>query len=92
LINEIRGRAAALFGEQLTGWLGLLDEWLCGRAIMRFASAQQDGKKAAFSICDCVYFRIASAARASNRLVLLSPFPPDAEWCALMWVESIICV
>ena len=40
---------------------------------MRLAATQQDGKKTAPSICDCVDFRIAPAARASNRLVLLPP-------------------
>ncbi len=66
-------------GEQFLGWFGLLDEWLGGRTIVCLATAQQDGKKAAFSICDCVDFRVAPAARASNRLVLFPPFAPDAE-------------
>jgi hypothetical protein len=46
----------------------------------------------AFSICDCVYLSVAPAARASTRLFFPPPFPPDAERCALMCVESIICV
>jgi hypothetical protein len=50
---------------------------------MRFTAGEQDGKKTAFSICDCVDFRIAPTARASNRLALLPLFPPDAERCAL---------
>ena len=33
---------------------------------------QENGKKTAFSICDCVYFRVAPAARATNRLSLVS--------------------
>ena len=51
---------------------------------MRLAAGQQDGKKTAFSICDCVDFRIAPAARATNRLFLLPLFAPEAERCALM--------
>ena len=57
---------------------------------MSFATRQQEGKKTAFSICDCVDFRVAPAARASNRLALFPLFAPDAERCALMWVLSII--
>ena len=57
---------------------------------MRFAAGQQEGKKTAFSICDCMDFRIAPAARASNRLVLFPLFAPDAERWALMCVLSII--
>jgi hypothetical protein len=68
------------------------DQALCGRAIMRLSAGQKDGKKAAFSICDCVDFRVAPAARAANGLLVLPLFAPDAERCALIWVESIICV
>jgi hypothetical protein len=56
------------------------------------AVAQQEGKKTSFGITDSMYFRIAPATRASDRLILLPPFPPAAERCALMRVESIICV
>src|SRR6201993_5652222 len=62
------------------------------RAIMRFTSSQQDGDKAPFSICECVYLRVAPSARAANSLLLFPPFPPAAERCALMCVESIIWV
>jgi hypothetical protein len=76
------GAVIGFIGEELSGWLGATDQGLGGWTIMRLATAQQDGKKAAFSICDCVDFRIAPAARASNRLILLPPFAPDAERCA----------
>ena len=59
---------------------------------MRLAAGQKDGKKTALSICDCVDFRIAPASRATNRLLLLPLFAPEAERCALMCVESIICI
>ena len=36
--------------------------------------------------------RVAPASRATNSLLLLPPFPPDAERWALTCVESIICV
>jgi hypothetical protein len=54
------------------------------------ATGQQDGKKAAFSICDCVDFRVSPAARAADRLLKFPLFAPDAERWALTCVESII--
>ena len=45
--------------EQLLGCLGTTDEALGRRAIVRLATAQEEGKKTAFSICDCVDLRIA---------------------------------
>ena len=66
--------------------------WLRDRAIMRFASSQQDGEKASFSICECVYLRVAPSARAANQPASAPPFPPAAERCAFTCVESIICV
>jgi hypothetical protein len=68
------------------------DQALCDRAVVRFTSGQQDGDEAPFSICECVDLRVAPSARAANSLLLLPPFPPDAERCALTCVESIICV
>jgi hypothetical protein len=44
---------------------------------MRLAAGQEDGKKTAFSICECVDLRVAPAARAANRLSLRPPFPPE---------------
>ena len=97
------GLCAALFQalSQISTIVGFITEkFLCcfastdqtfrNRTVMRFAAGQENGKKTAFSICDCVDFRIAPTARASNRLILLPPFPPDAERCALICVESII--
>ena len=50
-------------------------------------------RRVTFSICECcVDLRVAPSARAANSLLLLPPFPPDAERCALTCVESIICV
>lgn len=59
---------------------------------MRVASSQQDGEEASFSIRECVDLRVAPSARAANSLLVLPPFPPEAERCALTCVESIICV
>lgn len=72
------------------GRLGAPDQALGRWTVMSLACAQQDGKKTAFSICDCVDFRVAPAARASNRLRLFPLFAPEAERCALTCVESII--
>lgn len=86
------GRDAAVFQfvAQLLAVVGLVaqeffcifasvDQALADRAVMRLTAAQKEGKKTAFSISNCVDFRIAPAARASNRLRLLPLFPPDAE-------------
>jgi hypothetical protein len=59
---------------------------------MRFTAGQDEGKKTAFSICDRVDLCVTPASRPTNRLILLPPFPPDAERWAFIWVESIICV
>jgi hypothetical protein len=59
---------------------------------MRFTASQQDGEEPPFSICECVYLRVAPSARTANSLLLLPPFPPAAERCALTCVESIIWV
>jgi len=50
-----------LVAEELAGRLGAADQARGGRTIVRLASGQQDGKKTAFSICDCVDLRIAPA-------------------------------
>ena len=73
-------------------WRHSAEEALRDRAIMCFASGQQNGDEASLSICECVDLRVAPSARAANSLLLLPPFPPAAERCALTCVESIICV
>src|SRR4051795_10799412 len=59
---------------------------------MRFTTRQQDGEEPPFSICESVYLRVAPSARTANNLLVLPPFPPEAERCALTCVESIIWV
>lgn len=91
LVGDDR-RCAAIFQAltQFSAIVGLItekflrsftctDQALRNGAIVRLAPRQKDGKKTAFSICNCVDFRIAPAARTSNRLVLFPLFPPDAE-------------
>ena len=51
-----------LVAEQLASCFGAADETRSGRAIVGLAAAQQDGKKTAFSICDCVDLRIAPSS------------------------------
>jgi hypothetical protein len=58
---------------------GAPDQALRGRTIVRLAAGQKDAKKTALSICDCVDFRVAPAARAANRLLVLPLFAPEAE-------------
>jgi len=48
--------------NELGGCLGAPDEALGGRTIVRLAATQEDGKKTAFSICQCVDLRIAPAS------------------------------
>ena len=67
--------------EQLAGRLGAADEALSGPAIMGLATGQEEGKKTASSICQCVDLRIAPASRAADRLFrlpLFRPMPSDA--------------
>jgi hypothetical protein len=78
--------------DEPLGRVGSTDQARGRRAVVRLTSGQQDGKKTALSICDCVDFRVAPAARAANRLFLLPPFPPEAERCALTCVLSNIWV
>ena len=52
----------SLVPQQLSRRLGSADQPLRYGAIMRLATGQEDGKKTAFSICDCVDLRIAPAA------------------------------
>ena len=54
-----RGTVVGFVAEQLAGCFRTTDEARSGRTVMRLAAAQQDGKKTAFSICDCVDLRIA---------------------------------
>lgn len=51
----------SLVAEKLPGRFGATDQTLGGRTIVRLAAAQEDGKKTALSICDCVDFRISPA-------------------------------
>jgi len=74
-----RGAVVGLVAEEFLRCFGAADQALGGRTIMRLATGQQDGKKTAFSICDCVDFRIAPASRAANSLLLLPLFAPEAE-------------
>jgi hypothetical protein len=58
-------QACAVVGgvaDKLGGCFAAPDEALGGRTIVRLAAAQEDGKKTAFSICQCVDLRIAPAS------------------------------
>jgi hypothetical protein len=86
------GAVVGLVGDQAFRCFAYGDEPLRDRAVMRFAAGQEDGEKTAPSICACMDLCVAPASRAANCLLLLPPFPPAAERCALICVESIICV
>lgn len=53
------GTVVGLVAEQLGGGLGTTDQALGRRTIVGIATGQEDGKKTAFSICQCVDLRIA---------------------------------
>jgi hypothetical protein len=101
--NDRLGPALMQFGTQLGAVVGFVteqvfrglhsaDQSFSDWTVVCFASGQQNGDEAPFSICECVDLRVAPASRATNSLFLLPPFPPDAERCALTCVESIICI
>jgi hypothetical protein len=77
------GAVVNLIAEHVFRRLHSAEKTLSDRAVVRFASGQQDGDEAPFSICECVDLRVAPASRAANSFFLLPPFPPDAERCAL---------
>ena len=81
LVEPLPQRRAVIssIAKEFFGWLSTADKIFGGRAIMGLSATQKDGKKTAFSICDCMNFRIAPATRASNSLVLFPLFPPEAE-------------
>jgi hypothetical protein len=56
------GAIVGLVAEKLAGRLGATHQTLGGRTIVCLAATQEDGKKTAFSICDCVDLRIAPAS------------------------------
>jgi len=55
------GAVIGLVAEKLACRLGPPDETLGDGAIMRLAAGQEDGKKTALSICECMDLRIAPA-------------------------------
>jgi hypothetical protein len=77
-ITQFRTVVSAV-AKQLLGRLGSPDQALCRWAIVRLSAGQKDGEKTALSICDCVDFRVAPAARAADRLLVLPLFAPEAE-------------
>ena len=77
------GAVVSLVAEQAFRRLYSAYKPLGDRTIVCFASGQEDGYEAAFSICECVNLRVAPSARTANSLFLLPPFPPAAERCAL---------
>jgi hypothetical protein len=77
------GAVVSSIAEKLLGRPGAADQAFCRGAIMCLAAGQKDGKKTAFSICNCVDFRVAPAARAANCLLMFPLFAPEAERWAL---------
>src|ERR1700757_3217414 len=63
----------SLVAEQFFCRFPLLDQWFRGRAVVRRSISQHQREKAAFSISNCMDLRVASASRATDRLILLPP-------------------
>jgi len=63
----------SLVAEKLRGGFDATNQALGRWTIVRLAAGQQEGKKAAFSICECMDLRVAPSSRAANRLFLLPP-------------------
>jgi hypothetical protein len=59
---------------------------------MGLAACQDDGKKTALSICNCMDFCVTAASRPTDRLIFLLPFPPDPERCALTCGVDHLCL
>jgi hypothetical protein len=94
LILELFAQFIAVVGcvpKHVVGCFDPANEALCGRIIMRLATGEQNRNQPSLSICECVNLSVAPTSRATNRLFFFPPFPPEAERCALIWVESIIC-
>ena len=58
-------------------------------AISNLTTREQEGDGTAQAICQCMDFGGATAARASDGLILLPPLPPAAQRCALTAEESM---
>lgn len=58
-------------------------------AVGDLAAREDEGERPAVRIGQRVDFRRASAARATDGLIFLPPFPPEAERCAFTAEESI---
>lgn len=67
----------------------LVEQSVGGDAIRHLPAGEQEGDGAAVPVDQGVDFGRAAAARATDRLLLLSPFPPEAQRCAFMAEKSI---
>ena len=56
------GAVVGLVAEKLAGRPGTPNQPLDRRTVVRLTTTQEDGKKTALSICDCVDLRIAPAS------------------------------
>ena len=77
------GAVVGFVAQHPSRWLYLLDQVLGRGTIVRLAAGEQNAQKTAFSIADCMDLRVASATRTADCLILLPPFPPEAERWAL---------
>jgi len=59
---------------------------------MHLVACQEDGKKTALGISDCMDLRVAFAFRPTGRLTVLAPFSPGAGQWALICVRSTISI
>ena len=67
----------------------MFEQRRAGGAVCDIAASEHEGERTTLIVGQRVDFRRAPAARAADRLILLPPFPPAAERCALTAEESM---
>jgi len=91
-IDDFGAKAVAIVSfvanEGRHGWREFQKGWRCGN-ICVLAWSEMKCARSAVRVTQCVDFRGPPAARAADRLFMLPPFPPLAERCALIEVESM---
>jgi hypothetical protein len=84
-----RIRVVTLVGVQDLAGRKPSEKLRAGRAIGNLAACEHEREWPALRILQCMDLRRPPAARATDRLVFLPPFPPEAERCAFTAELSI---
>jgi hypothetical protein len=84
-----RGAVISLIDQQFFGWRQGLEQRRRGFAVEALSAAQEKAQRAALAINHRMDFCRAATPACAKRLVL-APFLPRAERCALIAVESML--